>query len=81
MHVVTNKFQHRLLVVNQSQDHDNLVITQQCSGSSVNTFKSETESQLLSGESEGMEIIFPVLKPVLSTEASMSLVLLFKLTD
>ena len=76
--VVTNIFRHRLLV-NQSPDHDNLIITQQFSGSSVSTFKSESE--LLSGESKGMEISLPILKPVLSTEKSMSLVLLFKLID
>ena len=46
---------------------------------SVSTFKSESE--LLSGESEGIEISLPILKPVLSTETSMSLVLLFKLID
>ena len=51
------------------------------SGSSVSTFKSESESELLSCESEGMEISLLILKPVLSTETSMSLALLFKLID
>ena len=80
--VVTNKFRHRLLVkLINLQPMTTWVITQQFSGSSVNTFKSEFESELLSGESEGMEISLPMLKPVLSTETSMSLVLLFKLID